>query len=1576
MRKALDALDDMQNKLKASEYALREPIAVIGVGCRLPGGIETPEEYWEKLANRVYAIKRMPEDRYNASLRCDPCKIEKAPFGGFLDSIDMFDADFFKISRREAECMDPQQRLLLEVTWEAIERACIDASTLRGTKGGVFVGITAMDYSRIALNRSSDNLDAYTATGNALNAAAGRIAYLLGLNGPAMSVDTACSSSLVAIHLACQALRHGEADLALAGGVNVLLMLKPFISFSKWGMMAPDGRCKTFDASADGFVRSEGCGMLVLKRLTDAYSAKDPILALIRGSAVNQDGASSGLTVPNGQAQERVISDALRFARISAQQISYVEAHGTGTSLGDPIELEAIAHVLCAERSNGNPLRVGSVKTNIGHLESASGVVGLIKVILMLNHRAIPPQINFRNLSPKIHIGDAPLEIATSMIPWPKKSDSRIAGVSSFGFSGTNAHLIVEEAPAIERVASKWERPMHILPLSAKDKVALRDLAACYARYLEDASLQTAADVCFSSGAGRSHFNHRLAVIGRDANEFSNKLSIYLKEKDTKSIFLGQAVQSGRQPKVAFLFSGQGSEYVEMGRELYETQPIFREAIDECDYELRSKIEKPLLSILYPAQGAESVFDETSYTLPALFAVEFALARLWRSWGVNPSAVMGHSVGEYVAACVAGVFSLQDGLKLIAELGHLIEAIPRGGASVAVSATEERVAHEIEPYRNKVSIAAVNGPENVMITGFKTEIDTIIKRLVAGGVQFERLSASHAFHSPLMELMLSEFQKTIETVAFLQPQIQMVSNLSGKAAGVNEISRPDWWIEQVRRPVRFAESIQTLEQLGCEIFVEVGPQPVLLGMAQLCLSGKRKLLPSLRRDKADWNQLLESLATLFVNGIDVDWAGFDRSYSRRKVQLPTYQFQRKRYWIEDDEYQIPAESENTLIPCEDWLYTVGWQPKEIDGSKISDEKKGFDASGNWLIFRDADGAGDILSRMLTGKGEKCFVVLPGEAYKYIKDDHWEVNPRCPQDYWNLLKSISEVNGNKLRGVINLWAMSTQEEEITISSLKRDQVKGCANVLHIVQAIVKARYSEPPKLYVVTRGVQKILARTILPNVSQAPLWGLGNVIAMEHPAINCIRIDLDPLNDRQEEVRRIFDEIWFHQLESQITYRDGQRYVARLKRERNFTDKKTGDRSTEFSIPDELNGSYLIAGGLGALGFSVARMLIARGARHLLLVSRSGASEARKRDIQQIENTGAEVMIIQGDIAVEADAERIFMTIREKMPPLQGVVHCAGVLDDGILLQQNWQRFEKVLSPKLEGAWNLHKRTENMKLKFFVLFSSAASVFGSAGQGNYAAANAFLDYLAIYRKAKGLTAISINWGPWGEAGMAAALGARGERLRVGYGVGKIEPLQGIKVLAELLHKEIAQIVVIPVFWNKFLKTYAIREKPALFSDIIAEENIEDIKGTANQAKRKLGQKLAKMGSTEKKELLFTSIRNQVAKVLRIDANEHIDPEKGFSEYGMDSVMAVELSNRIQDEIGVQLPSTLAFEYPTLAEICDYVANDVFLITPEGKQKEIRGKDNIQKTVKHESAHKLSAQDLEIELGKELDKAGF
>lgn len=888
-----------------------EPIAIVAVSCRFPGAAD-PEAFWELLSGGVDAIREVPEDRFDIDEFYDPDP--DAPgktytrFGGFLDGIDGFDPEFFGISPREAVWIEPQQRLVLETVWEGIERAGYAPAALRGSRTGVFMGVAANEYAHLLSAESIDKIEPHFITGNALNAISGRVAFALGLEGPAVAMDTACSSALVAVHQACLALHSGDCDLALAGGVNVLLSPVTVVAASRARMLSPVGRCKTFDASADGYVRSEGCGVLVLKRLSDAERDGDRICAVIPGSGVNQDGASSGLTVPNGGAQQRLIGTVLARAGLTGGEVDYLEAHGTGTPLGDPIEVQAAAAAYGGSRESDRPLLMGSVKTNIGHTESASGAAGLIKVVLSLQHEMLPQSLHFDNPSPHIPWDTLPVRVVDQAMPWHTDGRPRRAGVSSFGFTGTNAHVLVEEAPRpavpapVADIPAEQDRPaaeasqqpVDVLPLSARSPEALVALAQRYQAWLAAHPDADLADLCRTAGAGRSHFEHRAALVVDSVAAARDGLSDLAENRLRPGVVRGEHTH---HPTTAWLFTGQGSQYPQMARELFDAEPVFAETVNRCAEAVDDILPRPLLEVLFTTdrRTGESL-RHTSFAQPAIFAVEMGLARLWQSWGIEPDVVLGHSVGQYAAACVAGVFSLEDGARLMAQRGKLFGSLPEGGRMVAVF-TEASQVEDAAGEFPRVSVGAYNGP-NTVLSGPGEDLEQLVGKFTDEGIRCTWLETSHAFHSELLDPVLDEFETYAAQIAFAAPTLPLVCNRTGAViTGQTPLDAP-YWRRHSRQPVQFAESVRTAAALGCSVLMEIGPQPVLTGAAVQVWPEHLpppRAIASLRKSVSDRRQIADALAAAYIAGLRPDFAALHRGAPRR-LELPTYPFQRRRFW--------------------------------------------------------------------------------------------------------------------------------------------------------------------------------------------------------------------------------------------------------------------------------------------------------------------------------------------------------------------------------------------------------------------------------------------------------------------------------------------------------------------------------------------------------------------------------------------------------------------------------------------------------------------------------------------------------
>jgi acyl transferase domain-containing protein/acyl-CoA synthetase (AMP-forming)/AMP-acid ligase II/pimeloyl-ACP methyl ester carboxylesterase/acyl carrier protein len=1466
-------------------------IAIIGLGCRFPGA-NNPVEFWQLLQSGQDAISN-PGDRWAGS-----------GWGGFIDGVDQFDPQFFGITPREAQSIDPQQRLLLEVSWSALEDAAIANSELAGSNTGVFIGISSSDYSQLRYHFETE-VDAYLGTGNAHSIAANRLSYLFDLKGPSLAVDTACSSSLVALHLASQSLKTGECDRAIAGGVNLMLSPELTQTFAMAGMMAEDGRCKTFDASADGYVRGEGCGVVILKRLEDARRDGDRILAVVKGTAINQDGRSNGLTAPNGLSQQAVMRQALANANLAPGELSFIESHGTGTSLGDPIEVNALKAVL---GKRDTACYLGSLKTNIGHLEAAAGIAGLIKTVLCLQQSAIPPNLHFKQLNPLIDLEDSQLKIPQQLQPWQGKT--RYAGVSSFGFGGTNAHVVLGVGePGKSAAAENLELPQrssHLLTLSAKTESALKDLVSSFQDYLTSNPESNLTDICFTTNVGRTHFHHRLAIAVNSVPQLQAQLANFITEGTSKGIATGQIEP---QHQVALLFTGQGSQYVNMGYELYQTQPVFKAAIDRCGEILSTYLEHSLLEVLFTKQPSSfnphpsSWLNETVYTQPAIFTLEYALVQMWLDWGIKPSALIGHSVGEYVAATVAGVFSLADALKLIAMRGKLMQNLSQPGDMFAVFSDESTVQSIIAPFKQQIAIAAINTDQSIVISGAQTIVAEVVSKLDSLGIRSKQLQVSHAFHSPLMEPILAQFKQVAESVTYYPPQVKLISNVTGKLA-TPEIATPEYWVNHVVAPVRFAEGMKTLQQ-QCDIFLEVGSKPILIGMGRSNIAlegqaaGKNPIwLPSLRPRKQDWQQIMQSLSLLYVRGIDINWHKVAQGLQPQKVALPTYPFQRESYWLTKTANQKANQTANqtanhshkieVFLPAKESIktpdfYQVQWQayPGELNSQVIPQDF--------WLIFTGDQSLGTQLQVKLAEQQQDCLV---------ISDRH------LTPDRLTQIFNQQPCNG-KISKIIYLAGLDAHEQTISeIAQITNYQQQHCTNILNLLQTLTANSLTAP--IWLVTRGNQVVKpAANLAPNaIASSCLWGLASAIAIEHAELWGGIVDLD-LKPSHDEAACLLQAVIQTNQEDRLKLRQDKFYVPRLQATANI---ENIDASKSLKLNS--TSSYVITGGLGSLGLKVAQLLADQGAKHLILLGRSQPSEVARQAIANLERQGVTVKAVQVDITDYQAIKDVF-DANHKFP-IKGVIHAAGVLKDGLLQNQIWEEFERVIAPKVAGAWNLHQISKNLELDFFVLFSSVASLIGSPGQSNYTVANAGLDAIAHYRRSLGLPALSINWGAWADKGMAVAQGFQVKGLNL------LEPAAGLEALKQLLPSQATQVGVMDVDWQELSQKLSYLQQANYFSQLVTAP-----KEPANQ---QIFQDLVAIPTTQRPKYLTTYLQRAIAEILQIEPAK-LSVTDSLLELGMDSLMVMEAINQLKTDLQLILYPREFYERPQIKSLAAYLATE-------------------------------------------------
>lgn len=1137
-----------------------EPIAIIGMGCRLPGGAEDPAAFWQLLERGGDAIGEVPAERwsieryYSADSSIPGRTVSR--WGGFLPNLDGVDPGFFGLSQREARSLDPQGRLLFEVSWESLEDAGIVPSRLEGSDTGVFFGMSSVEYQLYAV-ADAQAIDGYSLLGSMHSTVAGRLSYWLGLKGPNLPVDTACSSSLVALHLACQSLRAGECSLALCGGVQVALSPESMIGFSKTGVLSPTGRCRTFSATADGIVRAEGCGVLVLKRLRDAQRDGDRVLGVIRGSAVNQDGRSNGPTAPSGLAQQEVIRRALGAAQLDPRDIDYLECHGTGTALGDPIEVQALGSVF-KDRPLDRPLWLGSVKTNIGHTESAAGVVSIIKTVQALRHRRIPQSLHFTAPNPHINWHELPVQVVSAAMDWPSASQPRRAGVSAFGLSGTNAHVVLEEAPRETGSAADIAPALPVLPfvISGKTRAALQAQASRLRAWLEAQPQLALADVAWSLATSRTHFEVRAVVLTARREELLSALEALASGKDSARLLTADPQARGR---LAMLFTGQGSQRPGMGRLLYEHFPLYRQALDAICQLLDPHLPRPLLSILFAEAGSAeaTLLDQTEFTQPAIFALEVALFRLWEAWGVRPEFFAGHSIGELAAAHAAGALSLKEACQLVAARGRLMGALPRGGAMVAIAAPEPEVRALLRERGVQVDIAAHNGPLSTVIAGEEAAVLAIGEHFAARGCNTSRLQVSHAFHSARMEPMLPAWRKEAAQLRPKAPSTPLVSLVTGKRIGDAELASPEYWAAQVRQPVRFLDGMNTLLAEGATLFLELGPQAVLSAMgAQLGSDAAPDALfvPSLRREQAEPVALLHALATLHVQGYTLDWQRCLHGCGGRLVSLPTYAFQRERLWSPtafagSTLRQTPAAQPPAAAP----VIAAGPAP-DLDGVLLRtawQETRRPDRSlgsrtGRWLLLADRKGLANRIETQLESMGSAVVRVemrTEKEQQGRLGSRAWHtVDPQDPASVAGMLDKVAKAS-QKLRGVIYLWGLDAPQPDAAADSFVHPSWSGALNVAQVLAA---RSGTNAPRLHLVTLRACAPAPEEV-PRVEQALLFGLGTAIAAELPALRCQQIDVsDPTSSL--EAAGVIKELFADSEESQIALRQDRRYLARLVR--------------------------------------------------------------------------------------------------------------------------------------------------------------------------------------------------------------------------------------------------------------------------------------------------------------------------------------------------------------------------------------------------------------------------------------------
>jgi polyketide synthase 7 len=1516
LKRATADLQQARRRLREVEAKAAEPVAIIGMSCRYPGGVRSPEDLWRLVDSGTDAIGEFPADRgwdTEAIYHPDPDQPGKTYVrqGGFLYDAAEFDAGFFGLSPRDARRADPQQRILLEASWEALERSGLDPVSLHGSATGVFAGLMYHDYIG-------------GSPGGSL--VSGQVAYSLGLEGPAVSLDTACSSSLVAIHLATQALRRGDCTLALAGGVAVMGTPEMFVDFSRQRGLAPDGRCKAFSDDADGTAWSEGVGVLVLERLSDAERNGHRVLAVVRGSAVNQDGASNGFTAPNGPSQVRVIERALADAELTPSDVDAVDAHGTGTALGDPIEAQSLLATY-GQRAEGEPLYLGSIKSNLGHPQAAAGVAGVIKMVEAMRHRRLPKTLHVTEPTHHVDWTSGAVTLLTDPVPWPETDHPRRSAVSSFGISGTNAHVILE-SPSAPNVAlgaldvpnatlgalSAPKATLGNLPwvVSGKSAAAVFGAAERLADHVAENPDESVVDIGYSLAMTRTSFEHRAVVLGRGREDLVAGLRELAKGASVPGVVTGHADLRG---KTVFAFPGQGSQWTGMATALFAELPVFAERMAECERALEPFVDWSLTAVLRGESGTQPT-DRVDVVQPMLWAMMVSLAAVWRFHGIEPDAVIGHSQGEIAAACVAGALSLEDAARVVALRSKAIgELLGSRGGMLAVGLSDDEIAEHLG---GRISLAAVNGARSVVVSGDAGALDGLQAALAAKDVRVKRVPVDYASHSAQVDELRERLHIDLAALTPREARVPMLSTVTGEWVDGAALDA-GYWFENLRRPVRFAPVVRALAGSGHVAFAEISPHPVVAMSIQETLDEldhAAVVTGTLRRDDGGFDRFLTSMAELHVRGISPDWAGC--CPGGRVVDLPTYPFQRKRFWLEQEEKPLSAKDPG------DGAF---WREVDREDAEALGARLGVDAGplaeivpalSAWRRSRVGESIVDSWRYRVTwtplGTAPKAhlegtwFVILPegNRRAHAIADglaEHGATVVRvetAEPDRAALAERLRPENVvERAAGVLSLLALDEESGETTLP-------RAVAGTITVLQALHDAEVTAP--LWCVTSGAVAV-DRFEDVDPRTGALWGMGTVLGLDHPGTWGGLVDLG----EDAMVGRLCAVLSGMDSEDQVAIRPSGTFARRMVR------APLGDAAPKRRWRPR--GTVLVTGGTGAIGARVAKWLAGNGAEHLVLTSRRGRDAEGAEELEaELTACGVQVTIQSCDVA---DAKAVRKLVTKTKP--NAVVHAAGVLTgESPITETTYAEFAEAIRAKVVGAANLDR--ELREVDAFVLFSSGASVWGTAGQPAYATANAFLDALTQRRRARGLTATSVNWGSWAGGGMVDA--EAGEGLRR-LGLSEMDPELAVEALARALDHDESHLVVADIDWAKFAPVYTlVRARPLLRELPEVHRILNDSSGTTESEEHSggedLGTRLAGLTGVEQHRQLLELVRTQVAVVLGYDDGASVEPAKAFKELGFDSVTAVDLRNRLAAVAGKKLPATVVFDYATAKALAEHL----------------------------------------------------
>jgi len=1473
-------------------------VALVGMGCRFPGGVSSRDAFWEMLRGGVDVVGPMPTDRFDLARFLDPEPRKRgkmvASEGGFLERVDLFDAAFFGISPREAAKMDPQQRLLLEVVWEALEDGGIPASSIAGRRTGVYVGLWSGEYENV-IYRAPEELDFHALTGGGRYAASGRISWAFDLRGPCVTVDSGCSASLSALHMARRAILDGEIDVAIVAAANLILQPHVSIGYSRSGMLSPGARCRFGDADAAGYVRSEGVAAVVLERSDRARAHRHSIRAMVLDTAVNADGRGSGqLATPSSEAQAELLETVWSRSDVPAGDVPYVEAHGTGTRVGDPVELSAIGRVLGSGRSPARPLRVGSVKSNMGHTEACAGLAGLFKVVLALEHRTIPASLHLTNPNPDVAWAETGLTIPTAPTPWPEDAPL-VAGVSSFGITGTNAHAIVA-APAPEAHSDVAERPPdpapRVVTLSAASEEALaarvRDLHGMFVR---DGAAPRLSDLSYTTTCRREHLPHRVAVVADSTSQLVEALGEFTERGSAARLVRGVA-PSASPPRVGFVFSGQGSQWVGMGRDLLTSSPAFAEAIAACDEALAELSDLSVRSVL---EGRGPDLEGVDVIQPTLVAVQIALARHLMAFGVTPDAVVGHSMGEVAAAQVAGALSLPDAMRVVVTRSRLLAGIAGEGAMGLVDLGREAVLDRLAPYADRLAVAAQNGPRSTVLSGDPEALDALLAELEAEDVFCRRVRVDVASHSPQCDPLLPPLLEGLRGLAPSRSEIPFHSTPLARDIG-DGLLDADYWAKNLRGAVRLDETVRGMIEGGVDTFVEVSPHPILLSsLADIAADEGTRVntVGLLRREESATERVLDTLARLHVTGVRIDWGSLAPE-DARALPLPAYPWQRERHWLERWEDWSETEGRTAAASwpeeAEAWLHGIEWEEISLPSEDSTDP------TGRWLLIAHPSPLADAVRRALPS----CVTVDPaGEA--------------------DLAAALGQ-GAPDPAGVLVLAGGGPSHPGT--DTRHAGALLGCDTLRRVAQALV-GRSGPAPRLVIVTRGAQGGSPASDLMqgvDIAGAAAWGFGRALREEQPELQLRLVDLDPAGDPAAGAGGLASVLQAPTLQDDVVHRDGAWLTPRLA-------PRDPPRAPGTAWPSR--GATLITGGLGDLGLAVARRLAESGSGPLVLLSRTALPPreewghldpatrvgARVAATQALENRGVGVEVRAVDVSDGAALADFLETWRrEARPEIVGVIHAAGVLDGHLVRDLSREALERVFAGKVGGALALDRALPDAER--FILFSSTSALMPHPGEANYAAANAALDALAVDRRLRGLEAQSINWGVWRDSGLIAdAHGARYVEELGRQGIGTMAPDLAIRVFSHLSGSEEGRPVVANVDWVRYGGSRAADRIDPLFRALAG--------GTPDGAGHP-GERLGSLPEGERRDAVRGVVREIAGAVLGVGA-AGVRAGVTFGAQGMDSLMAMEFRNLLEGRLQVAVSATIAWNYPTLDVLAEHLS---------------------------------------------------